>query len=339
MRRRDLALAVAALTAGAPRLPRAQGAQLVVGTWGGDYGEILRQAVDEPVARPAGLEPVQDVAPAPPRKAKLLAERQARRGSMDVAALSDVDMYELAQHGMFDPVPESVRRQAAIIPALRKPYALPHIYSARVILYNPNRVPVAPRSYADLWDPKYRGRIGLSDLLYAQYVETAAIVGGGGNSDFAPAWEKLREWKRLGARVSPSNEALAAALKSEEVWLTVMWLARGFMWKKSGIPLAHVVPSEGATSITYEMAVPRNARNKDQAWRYMDAMLDVRAQAAFADRMGYVPTVTDAPLPAELAREISLSAEDQAKLRAPDYGYMAGMAPQVLEFWNKEFKG
>jgi putative spermidine/putrescine transport system substrate-binding protein len=222
---------------------------------------------------------------------------------------------------------------------LRKPYAVPHIYSARVILYNPNRVNPAPRSYADLWDPKWRGRIGLSDLLYAQYVETAAIAGGGGNSDFAPAWEKLREWKRLGARVYPSNEALAAALKSEEVWLTVMWLARGFMWKKSGIPLEHVVPAEGATSITYEMAVPRNARGKDQAWRYIGHMLDVRAQTAFADRMGYVPTVTDAPLPEALARQINLSPEDQAKLRMPDYGYMARMVPQVLDFWNREFKG
>jgi len=339
VKRRDLAAAIAALTAGAPRSTLAQGAQVVVGTWGGDYGEILRQAVDDQVAKPTGLDPVQDVAPAPPRKAKLLAERQARRGSMDVAALSDVDMYELSQHGMFDPVPDSVRRLPAVIPALRKSYAVPHIYSARVILYNPNKVAVAPRGYADLWDPKYRGRIGLSDLLYAQYVETAAIVGGGGNSDFAPAWDRLREWKRLGARVYPSNEALAAALKSEEVWLTVMWLARGFMWKKSGIPLEHVVPAEGATSITYEMAVPKNSRAKDQAWRYIDAMLDVRAQGGFADRMGYVPTVTDAPLPSELARQISLSPEDQAKLRPLDYDFMQKERGAILDFWNKEFKG
>jgi putative spermidine/putrescine transport system substrate-binding protein len=339
LKRRELAAAIAALTAGAPRLPHAQGAQVVVGTWGGDYGEILQQGLDVPLARPAGLEPVQDVAPAPPRKAKLLAERQARRGSMDIAALSDVDMYELSQHGLFDAVPEgALKRIGAVIPALRKPYAVPHIYSARVILYNPAKVNPAPRSYADLWDPKWRGRVGLSDLLYAQYVETAAIVGGGGTSDFAPAWDKLREWKQLGARVYPSNEALAAALKSEEVWLTVMWLARGFMWKQSGIPLEHVVPEEGATSITYEMAVPRNSRGKDQAWRYIDLMLDPRAQGAFAQRMGYVPTVTDAPLPPDIARQISLSDADQAKLRTPDYGYMARMAPEVLNFWNREFK-
>ncbi len=334
--RRALGLAAAAL----PLAARAQDARVVMGTWGGDYGEILRQGVDVAVATPRGLEVVQEIAPAPTRKTKLLAERQARRGTMDVVGLSDVDMYELAQLGLFEPVPAgAVPGLARVIPSLKRAYAVPHIYSARVILYNPSLVPVPPRSYADLWDAKYRGKVGLSDLLYAQYVETAAIVGGGGPSDFEPAWAKLREWKALGARVYSSNEQLAAALKSEEVAVTVMWLARGFMWKQAGIPLEHVVPEEGATSITYEMAVPRNARNKAGGWRYLDAMLDVRGQAAFAQRMGYVPTVTDAVLPAELARQISLTEAERAKLRTPDYAYQARMAPRVLDFWNKEFKG
>ncbi len=337
--RRTVAAVLASATAGLPRITRAQAAQVVVGTWGGDYGELLRQNVDV-LAGPAGLEVAQDVAPAPTRKAKLLAERQARRGTMDVAGLSDVDMFELAQLGLFDPVAaDRIPRHAAVLPSLRRPYAVPHIYSARVILYNPDKVANPPTSYADLWDARFANRIGLSDLLYAQYVETAAIAGGGGNSDFEPAWARLRDWKRLGARVYPSNEALAAALKSEEVWVTVMWLARGFMWQKAGIPLRHVVPAEGATSITYEMAVPRNARNKDAAWRYMNLMLQPSAQLGFAERMGYVPTVGDAALPPELARQISLTAEQQARLRTPDYAYMARMAPQVLDFWNREFKG
>ena len=59
------------------------------------------------------------MAPAPPRKAKLLAERQARRGSMDVAALSDVDMYELSQHGLFEPVPALIIIVPVLSPMIR----------------------------------------------------------------------------------------------------------------------------------------------------------------------------------------------------------------------------
>jgi len=259
--------------------------QVIVGTWGGDYGNLLQEHIDRPLAAPAGLNVVQDVASAPPRRVKLLAERGSRRGTMDVAALSDTDMFDIAQQNVFDSVTEAnVRRLSATIPSLRKPYSAPHIYSAKVILYNPNRVTTPPRSYADLWDPRYRGRVGLSDLLYAQYTEMAAIVGGGSVSNFDPAWQKLRELRSLGARVYPSNETLAAALQSEEVWLTVMWLARGFMWRQSGIPVRHAVPSEGATSIAFEFAVPRNARNKEAAWRWIDLSLDPRAPWATCRR-------------------------------------------------------
>jgi putative spermidine/putrescine transport system substrate-binding protein len=340
-RRSALGAAIAAATAGLPGLGRAQsGGQVVVGTWGGDYGELLQQTIDRPIVQPMGIEVVQDVGSHVPRMTKLRAEMQSRRGSMDVAALSDINMYEMAQLNLFEEVtPANVPRLSAVIPTLRRPYAIPHIYSAKVILYNPQRVTPAPTSYADLWDPRWRGRVGLSDLLYAQYVETAALVGGGSPSNFDPAWDKLREWKALGGKVYPSNEALAAGLQSGEVWLTVMWLARGFMWKKAGIPLEHAVPSEGATSITFEWAVPKNARNKPQAWRYLNAALDPRAQVGFADRMGYVPTVTDAPLPEALARQISLTPEQQANLLTPDYAYLAQNHQRVLEFWNREFKG
>jgi putative spermidine/putrescine transport system substrate-binding protein len=338
MLNRRTALA-AALTAGLPGFARAQPAQVVVGTWGGDYGDLLAANIDRPLLRPQGIEVVQDVGPQDPRKTKLIAERQARRGSMDVCCLSDIDMFTLAQQGVFEAItPERVPNLAKAIPSLRRPYSAPHIYSAKVILYNPAKVPVAPQGYADLWDPKYRGRVGLVDILHLQNMEAAAIVAGGSEHDYEPGKARLMELRSLDVKLYPSNEALAAGLKSEEVWLTIMWLARGFMWKKAGIPVEHVVPAEGATSICFEMAVPRNARNRDGAMAYLNAALDARAQTAFADRMGYAPTVTDAVLPPELARQISLTPEQQARLRTPDYDYIARNQVALIDFWNKEFK-
>ena len=120
--------------------------------------------------------------------------------------------------------------------------------------------------------------------------------------------------------------------------MTPMWLARGYMWQKAGIPLRHVVPSEGAYAIVFEAAVPRNSRNKDQAYAYLDAMLKPQAQTAFADRMGYLPTVTDASLPPEIASQISLSEAEQSRLRAPDYEYLLRAHNDILDFWNKQFK-
>ena len=330
-----------AATAAMPFLPgRAHAAgQAVVGTWGGDYAELLSANIDKPIVAPMGIEVLQDVAPQDPRKAKLVAERTARRGTMDVCCLSDNDMYTMSLLNVFEPITtENLPASSHIIPALRSPFSIPHIFSAKVILYNPNQVKVAPKSYADLWDPKYRGRVGFSDLLYLNIIEAAGLVGGGTMTDYEPGKAKLRELKSLGAKIYPSNEALAAALKSEEVWITIMWAARGFMWKKAGIPVERAVPEEGATFYVSSAAVPKNAQNKANGLAYLNAMLDPKAQAAFADRMGFLGTVDNALIPEDLKKQIGFSEREMASFRKLDFDYVAKNSSQLLDFWNKEFK-
>jgi putative spermidine/putrescine transport system substrate-binding protein len=341
-RRTLLSAGAAAATMLATRRPSAavESPQLVVGTWGGDYGQLLAELIDRPLLVPKGYEVVQDVANGDTRRTKLQVERQSRRGSMDVACLSDTDAYLVAQAGTFEQATaDKVSRLDAVYPELKKETTIPHIYSAQVILYNTNKVTAPPQAYADLWDPKWRGRIGFSDILYNANTMAAALAGGGNTSNFDPADKKLMELRSLDVKIYPSNEALAAALKSEEVWLTVMWLARGFMWKKAGIPLAHVVPKEGTPSIVFEAAVPRNAKNKEGAFAYLNAMLDPAAQIAFADKMGYVPTVKDAVLPDDLAKQVSLAEAERARLLKTDYAYTMARTNQTLDFWNKQFKG
>ena len=281
-----------------PLVAQAQNSQVVVATWGGDYGDLMRQGIDVPIMKQLGVDVLQDISGPVPRRTKLLAERQNRRGSMDVACLADFDMYAAAQRSALEDISEvAVPRLSKVLPFLRKTSSIPHIYSAHTILYNTSRVTTPPKSIHDLWDPKYRGKVGLSDFLFTTNMAFAAMAGGGSMSNFEPAKKKLLEWRSLDVKVLASTEAVAAALKSEEIWFTIIAAARGFMWKQAGIPLAHVIAEEGALPSTYEAAVPRNARNKDGAFKYLNAMLDPTAQSTFAGKMGYLPTVSDAVLP------------------------------------------
>src|SRR3712207_3456330 len=143
--------------------------------------------------RPQGIEVLQDVANADPRKTKMLAERQARRGTFDVSCLSDTDMHMMAQQNTLDTLDATrLPRAGSVVAGLRKPYAVPRIYSALVLLYNPDKVAAAPKGFADMWDPKYRGRVGFSDILYSTNT-FAAMAGGGGFGDYEPAKRKLME--------------------------------------------------------------------------------------------------------------------------------------------------
>lgn len=333
-------LGAASAAALLPRMARAQGSQLVVATWGGDYGDLMRENVDLPLMKPMGVDVVQDISGPVPRRTKLLAERQNRRGSMDVVCLADFDMFAAAQRSALEDVTEqAVPRLAKVMPFLRKSTSIPHIYSAHTIVYNTSRVPTPPKSINDLWDPKYRGKVGLSDFLFTTNTAFAAMAGGGSMTNFEPAKKKLMEWRSLDVKVLASTEAVAAALKSEEIWFTIISAARGFMWKQVGIPLGHVIAEEGAFPSIYEVAVPRNSRNKEDGFKYLNAMLDPAAQTVFAAKMGYVPTVTDAPLPPELDKQINFSEAERARLWQPDFAYLTEQQAALLDFWNKEFKG
>ncbi|BBK37411.1 ABC transporter substrate-binding protein [Allostella sp. ATCC 35155] len=341
--RREVLAGAAALagTAAAGRAAHAAAcSQVVVGTWGGDYQRLLTANIEKPLTDPQGFETVHDVGTSSARKTKLLAARNARRAAMDIACLSDLDTFEMNAAGVLAPIDAArVPSHANLIKPLVRPFAIAHIYSAKVIVYNPSKIPAAPQSFNDLWDPKYKGRVGLVDGHYAQNIESAALINGGSMADYEPGKAKLLELKKLvEPKVYPSNEALAAALKSEEIWITLMFKARGFMWKKAGIPVECATPKEGATPYISDMAVARNAENADCAWKYMEAMLRPEAQVGFADRMGYLPTVTNAKLPPDLQKEIGFSEAEIAAFNLPDYGYVARSSAALLEWWNKSFK-
>src|SRR5260370_35001622 len=78
---------------------RAQPATCVVGTWGGDYQNLLDANIVKPLLEPKGVNVQWDVAAQGPRKNKLMAERGLPRGPLAIAWLSDVAIDALSPSG------------------------------------------------------------------------------------------------------------------------------------------------------------------------------------------------------------------------------------------------
>jgi hypothetical protein len=111
------------------------------------YRQLLSDLIDKPLLAPKGIEVLKDVTEADPRKTKLLAERESWRGSMDVACLSDSDAYFVASTNALETVDAAkVSRLGKVFAELRTETAIPHIYSAQVILYNVDQVKAPPRN-------------------------------------------------------------------------------------------------------------------------------------------------------------------------------------------------
>jgi len=339
-RRGALGLGLGAIAAPAVlRTARAEGGRVVVGTWGGDYARLLSKNVEDPILKPKGYEVAQDQANDGPRRSKIVAEKRLPRGTTDIQGLSAAQMFEMNEAGVSETIDYSKLKNAAnLIPSMKYPFGVGHIYSGKVAVYNPKLIPDAPKSFKDAFDPKHGNKMGIIDIQY-QYVMTAASLAAGGKvNDLEPGKAILMAAKKGGARVYPTNELFAQALKTEEIGIGIMWKARTVQWQNAGISVLSVAPAEGVPMYVSGFMIPKNAPNKEGAYAYMDAMLEKSAQENFAIDMGYNPTVTNAVVAPDLKQRIGFTNEEETRLVDLDYAYLAKNDAAMKEWWDKVFK-
>ena len=345
--RRDALKTLGAAAAGAALLPavgaspshaQASG-RVVVGTWGGDYARLLNKNIEEPFLKPKGLEVVQDQAADAPRRAKMVAEKRLPRGTTDIQGLSAAQMFEMNEAGIAEPIDYSKLKNAdKIIPLMKYPFGVGHILSGKVVVYNPNAVKPAPTSYKDAFDPKYGSKLGFIDIQYQYVMLAAAIAAAGDQTQIEKGKELLMAAKKGGARLYPTNEAFAQALKSEEITIGLMWKARAVQWQNAGIAVDSIAPVEGVMAYVSGFMIPKNAPNKAAAYAYMDAMLEKGAQENFAVDMGYAPTVTNAQVAPDLMKRIGFTDEESKKMQDVQYEFLAKNDSAMKEWWDKVFK-
>lgn len=318
------------------RTARAEGS-VTVATWGGDYANLLRANVEEPILGPKGITVVQDVGDEDPRVAKLYAQRRLPRGADDVVCLQAVRGHEVGDAGLTEALDDKkVPNLAHALPNLRSPFYAPHIWSPQVIIYNPAKVAQPPRTFTDLLDPKWHGRVGVGDINYFYIMMAAALAATGdvNKVDSDDARALAQKLNGNGLRLYPSTDSIGAGLKSGEIDVGIMWLARVIMWQNAGIPVQASFPTEGSVLYISGMAVPKNAPNKEGAYAYLDAMLAPSAQARFAERMGYLPTVDNCTLTGKVAEQLALP-NPAPKLFPPNYDITGKLQGATSEWWKK----
>ena len=313
--------------------------RLTVALVGGTYAEVVNASIVKPLESTAKLSITNDIGPHPVRLTKLVTER-GLPGSFDVVQFPDYFMHQANAYGLLETIEQSrVNAWGNIVPAFRLPYAVPHIFSAAVLVYDPARVTEEPASYSVFWDPRYKGRIGALDFMYPQWLWMASTQAGNtSNRDFDKGWEKLAALKAAGLKIFPTQEALDSAIKSGQVWLTMNYRARAAQLEKAGIKVKTVVPKEGAWPVSFSFAIPKNAQNKEGAYAYLNQVLTAQAQAAAAAGIYYAPVISDAKLPDQLKRTIGFTPNEVKRFVDVDFEYVAKASPGWRQRWEEQVK-
>jgi putative spermidine/putrescine transport system substrate-binding protein len=314
----------------------------VVGTWGGDYARLLNENIDTPILKPAGVDVVQAVGDEAPRLAQLTAQKQLPRGTMDIACLGALNGYAAATAGIVETLDETkVPNLKHVLPLLKSgtfmpTQFVPHIYSAQVLAYNPLTVKDPPKTFAELLEPRWKGKVGVITTVNLWLMLGAALAVGSSPDDFDKAKDYFLKLNANGLRLYAETDAIGPAFKSGEIEVAIVWLARTFMWANAGVPIAGRMPDDGAIVYVSGMVVPKNAPNKEAAYKYMNALLEPSAQQGFAAHMGYLPTVDDSPLTGKIAEQLTLPSG--AKLMQPDYAKFSDARPELNDWWLKNIQ-
>lgn len=218
-------------------------------------------------------------------------------------------------------------------------YGLPFHVTPWGIMYNPDKVE-KPESWADLWNPRYKGRVSMWDVYYDAYVMAAHITGKGhdveeGIKAWAPHKENIGAWVN-----SPTMEA--DLVSRGEIWLAPHWGAWSAQAKVQGKNVAFTVPKEGGVQWTGHMQVcagfsPQISRLTQL---YLNTWLSDECQVAWMERGFFSPVSTRVSVPESLKSNPSImSAEDSSKkLITIDYQKLGTQMPRLKSLIDRTLK-
>jgi spermidine/putrescine transport system substrate-binding protein len=175
-------------------------------------------------------------------------------------------------------------------------FTIPYTTGYTGIAYNPKYVKEPITSINALWDPKYKGHVGM--MADTQELGNFGMfaVGADPETSTKKDWEKaarrLRKQKDAGIVRQYVEQDYTKSLANGDLWLSMAWSGDVFQENVSnGSNLQFVVPREGGTIWTDNMCMPVTAKNPVDAITLMDFFYRPDIAAKLAEIINYVTPV------------------------------------------------
>jgi len=211
------------------------------------------------------------------------------------------------------------------------------------IVYRTDLVDRPPRSWLDLLDPHYSGRVAVADAPLLHFNGLLAInrLLGGTENDADLGLRAFTEAARsgqFGARFRVSSELKAPLLRGD-VWMAAYLKADISPWQREGAPLAFVVPVEGQIAFPLFLQILRGSDNYQirHSEALLDRLLSSERLAEQATLTGIVPAKT-VPLPRVLSEDPAYSPVHVANAWQLDWSAIAANSASWQERWERDIK-
>lgn len=140
-----------------------------------------------------------------------------------------------------------------------------------VILQNTKLLPEGqgPKSWSDLLDPKWKGKIAFTDPANSgsAYTNATLLAQMWGNND--AAWKKVEQFF-ANAKVLNRSSLVFQGVGNGEYPLGVSLEYAGYLWASNGAPVKVIYPSDGTVAQMEGCAIIKGGPNTDGAKAFVD---------------------------------------------------------------------
>lgn len=316
---------------------------LVLNSYGGPYEAIIRGRIIEPFEDKFGIDVIYDaVGSASQDYAKIKATNG--RPGFDVVVMTASQSLEGCKEGLLEQFStETVPNLAHLSPAIAGvagSCGAVHEVQYLSLLYRKDKLPEPPNSWNALLDDRLKDKIILptfQNVMAAYLMEILSVANGGDLLDNVdPGFAAMARLAEQSIGFEQSSSVMETYIKGGEVWAMPFWNGRAQLLVDGGLPVDYVLPKEGSIPLVATLNVPKRAKNREAALKFVNFFLEKTSQEAWVTGYKVGSARVDIDVPAEIrAKQITTEADLKALL-LPNLAAVASRLSAWGERWERD---
>ncbi len=210
------------------------------------------------------------------------------------------------------------------------------------VAYRKDLVNNPPKSWKDLWNPEYKGKLGLYSVANSANPMFSMLVSRiykGNDRDIDFAISKIKELRPF--RQTDFSGDMEILITRGEITIGILDSPAASRLKSQGVPIEWVFPREGVFMFEQDTNVLEFAQNKALAFKFVNYFLSRPVQEKWATQFWWTPGNRGVKITGKLAQEIAVHTQAQIRqIMKWDWDWVnAGAREEMINKWNREIVG
>jgi spermidine/putrescine-binding protein len=228
---------------------------------------------------------------------EMLAKLQAGASGYDVSIPSDYAVDIMIKQGMLEKIdlsqiPNFANLDKRFTNQYYDPgnnYSVPYQWGTTALVYDKTKVPFEPKSWSDLWDPRFKGRLVLLDDEREVTGVALQVLGFDKNSTDP---QQLKQAEQKLVELKPNillfnSDDPETSIITGEAWAGLVYNGNATLAYREDPNVAYICPTEGCGLWFDNLVIPKDAPHADAATAFLNFVLDAKESILITKEFPY----------------------------------------------------